>query len=264
MATLQVLIATHGPEGLSRVGEMDLPKLPCVTYLVAWQMSEGAPSPLPAPLEGRDDIRVLRNPGIGLSQNRNFLFDHATADILLLADNDLRYLPSSLSAIAALFDEDPALDIACFRFSGEASRGKAYPEAPTELSIPLPKGYFFTSFEIAVRRSAFGTLRFDERLGLGTRLGAGEEEAFMFSALRRGLKAKFFPITICSHPGSTTGSAPTVSAAALRGMGAVIRMQYPSTCVLRIPLKAWRLARRGQARFLPALAALASGASVRL
>ena len=81
--TLQVLISTCSPEGISRVAAMALPAVEGVEYLVMWQRHEGGE--VPETLAERPDVRVMRSGRIGLSANRNDLLDVATADAVLSA-----------------------------------------------------------------------------------------------------------------------------------------------------------------------------------
>ena len=81
--TLQVLISTCSPEGISRVAAMALPAVEGVEYLVMWQRHEGGE--VPEALDERPDVRVMRSERIGLSANRNDLLDVATADAVLIA-----------------------------------------------------------------------------------------------------------------------------------------------------------------------------------
>lgn len=244
--TLQVLIATHQPQGIERVAAMGLPRVPGVSYVVSWQQHGGAP--VPASLTGRGDVEVWRLERGGVSANRNNAIDHATADILLMADDDLVYTSGQLEAVMRTFEDNPGLDYASFRYEGG---GKSYPGAECGLA-ELPRGFYQTTFEVAVRRGA--GLRFNEEFGPGAPyLGAAEDEMFLLTARRKGLDCRFFPITVARHPGLTTGNRPVTNPAVTRAYGAFIALSWPLTCLPRIALKAWRLWRGGQSALVPAL-----------
>lgn len=254
--TLEVLICTCGPAALDKVLAMDLPELPSVSYLVAWQDSRD--TPVPPALAQRRDIRIIPSPGLGLSRNRNLAFAHASADILLIADDDLRYHPGALHSILNVFEADPSLDFATFRY--DSPDAKYYPSHECSLS-PLPKNYYPTSCEIALRRSTLERhgLRMSPLLGIGAPyLGSGEEDLLLLQCQRLGLGCRFFPITICTHEGHTTGSR-RATPSTLRAVGAIIMLQHPLSAPLRLPLAAWRRYRSRQASFFPALAHLAAG-----
>lgn len=243
--TLQVLISTMGRDGIERVAAMRLPRIDNVSYLVAWQCAEGG---LPDTL-ARGDVEVSLNPGIGLSQNRNHALDRATGEILLIGDDDLEYRPQALTKIVSLFKDNPQLDVATFRYDGKDD--KTYPETETPLGHKLPRGYYVSSIEIAMRRATAGTLRFNENMGLGAWAGSGEESLWLLSARRAGLMCRFIPLTICTHLGPSTGNR-TATPASLRGNGMYMAKEYPWTVLPRVVLKAYRLARAGRADFFPA------------
>lgn len=251
---LQVLISTMGGEGIKRAAAVPVAPVPDVSYIVGWQMPEGE---LPLALR-RDDIRVITSFERGLSRNRNLLLDHATADVLLIADDDLEYSPERLLTVIKAFENDPALELALFRYEG--ADVKRYPVRESSLTEHLPKGYYVTSFEIALRRdSDAGRHRFNVLLGLGAEsLLAGEESLFVQQLLHRGARVKFFPVTIVRHEGLTTGNRP-LAPGVVRADGALIRLTYPMSWPLRIPLKAYRLQRNGQFPFFKAIKEMLAG-----
>lgn len=251
MLTIDLIIATIGPEGIDRVAGMLLPRAEGIRYIVSWQMSQGRG--LPDEIASRSDVEVHRLEGRGLSRNRNNALDHSRGDIRLIADDDLVYTPGQLRAVAATFEQHPDLDVACFRYDG--ADGKQYPAYECDL-VPAPKGYYITSFEMALRnRGAAARLRYDERFGLGDGpLTLGEEDELLYRIGRERLNARFFPITITTHAGLTSGSRQITDPRALKAQGAVIALNYPLTWPLRVPLKAWRNYRRGIAKFRQGLA----------
>ena len=229
---------------------MLLPPAEGVRYVVSWQRHEGLEPPGSLL---RDDVLLLRLDGVGLSRNRNNAIRHASADIILFADDDIEYLPDVISRVRSAFAMNPAADIILFK--AIYPHAKLYPEASCPLRLPLPKGYYVSSIEIACRRQSLGDLRFCESLGLGAPvLTAGEDEYFIYSALRRGLQCRFENDTICRHPAPTTGSGGAITDGALRASGCLISIFYPHTAFLRLPLKAWRISRK-----IPGSAARPSG-----
>lgn len=255
--TLEVMIATCGPDGGRRVEAMCLPRLDGVSYLVSWQEPGGAA--VPESLSCREDVRVLPLGGLGLSLNRNHCLDNARGDILLVADDDLELYPEGLEAVRRLFRENPGLEYGSFRYDSDVA--KTYPSSACSFAR-LPKDFYQTSFEIALRRdSRAGLLRFPENFGLGAaEFTAGEEELFLKKARINGLDCRFFPVTIACHPGATTGVRARLADGALRARGAVAAVEYPLTAVLRVPLVAWRVSRARQAGFMKALRLMAGGA----
>ncbi len=255
--TLDVLIATHKPEGILRVADMDLPAVDGVRYIVTWQMS--GDTPVPPVLSGRPDVEIHRVSSTGLSRNRNEGISRVGADIYLIADDDLHYTASQLREVMDAFRDRPEMDIAAFMYN--SGGGKKYPASETPL-FPYPKGYFPSSVEIAVRMSPrTSSLRFDSRFGLGSGVfHSGEEDIFLLTARSKGLDMRFVPIRITRHDGHSTGTGRIADSKVLHAMGALILYLHPATFPLRIPLKAMRLSRAAQAPFLRALSGLTKGA----
>jgi len=158
---------------------------------------------------------------------------------VLIADDDLVYTPDSLLGALAIMENNPDTDYFSFRYSG--ADNKTYPEAETSLAT-LPKGFYQTAFEVGLNRSRLGReLRFNEYFGPGAPFfTAAEDEIFLYTARRNGLVCRYFPFTVCTHPGLTTGSRTIVPDGFYRSHGAVIALNNRRTWRLRIALNAWR------------------------
>ncbi len=256
MLTLDVAIATWKADGINRVVAMNLPRCNGVRYVVSWQAAQGLD--VPAALLNRDDVSVYTTDVKGLSNNRNNAVEHCTADIVLHGDDDLTYTAEQLQAVRNAFEQWPDVEVATFRYEGEHT--KCYPAVVADLAV-MPKNYSVTMFEIAVRRnSAAGMLRCHPAFGPGSPFTAsGEDEILLLTARRRGLNCKFFPITITTHHGPTTGSRRITNDRVLHGMGAVIRLTYGLSSLPRIVLKSFRMSRSGQCGLLKGLVGLLRG-----
>ncbi len=221
--TLQVLICTFGQQGIERVAKMKLPQLDNVSYLVSVQNPNREVIVYPDAII-RGDIIITETYSTGLGLNRNHSINESTGDILLISDDDLIYTENGLKAVIHAFEKNSDIDFATFRYSGKDN--KEYPDHEFVLSEE-PKGYYITSFEIAIRKNSIPKdIRFSRYLGAGNAVfGCGEENLFVFRILKAGLKGRFFPITIVEHPGLTTGSR-RATAASLRGQGNWLRLRY--------------------------------------
>lgn len=254
--TLDIAIATHTPQGIKHVAEMDLPLIDGVRYVISWQAHEN--SQVPGTLL-RDDVDILRFDQVGQSLNRNNAINHCSADIILLGDDDLIYNIDGLKKLIQTFENDPELCVATFK--GLSPINPDYPDKTCILKEPYPKNYWAAAYLIAFRREKIGGLLCHPMLGLGpTKLNGAEDEFFLLSAIRRGYKCMFFPITICQHPDYSTGLTSTLSPGTLRAHGFYITVAYPRSFLLRLPLKAWRVARKRQAPFFKALFHILVGA----
>lgn len=247
--TLDVIIATYKPEGIQRVSQMYLPEIDGVNYIVSWQAHQGYE--IPQNLK-RKDIQIFRMEGKGLSRNRNNAIQNSKADIIYIADDDIEILPGAIEKIKERFSAYPDTDVATFKMKEEYR--KIYPERITELSFYLPKGYHIGSVQMAFKRKIFPEYKFNESFGVNSgKFEVGEDELFHLKARAKGLKCRFFPDTIASHPHQASGRKKITDKRIILGMGAVITKSYPKTFLFRIPLKAWRLHKGGKFVFTPAL-----------
>lgn len=245
---LDVLIATYGSDGPARVAKMNLPKVDGVRYIVSWQNPDCSDSSLPENLT-REDIVFRPTPTVGLSNNRNHSIACASAPFCLIADDDLRYTAEQLSAVVSTLENNPDVDVALFRYSGDDN--KTYPGVETDIGKRWPKNYYCTSFEIAFRRQSIsGKISFNTRFGINARpFSAGEESIFLIDCQRAGLRCRFFPVTITHHAGKTTGNRATTDTGVPMAEGAFIRTFYGWKGFPRVPLLAWRRYRSRQMPF---------------
>lgn len=116
MTTLDILICTLN-EGINKVASVLLPQQEGVRYVVSWQQ-DGYQCDIPLALL-RSDVTVVTLPGRGLSRNRNNAIAHSTADICLIADDDVAYTPDAFRAVIDTFEGNPHLDVATFRSQSE-------------------------------------------------------------------------------------------------------------------------------------------------
>lgn len=253
--TLDVAIATYRPEGIKKVEKMLPAPQDGVRYIVSWQEHQN--EEVPEALKIRNDVEVHRTDLKGLSNNRNNALNFCNGDIVLIADDDLEYDPAFAIIIRDSFQKHPDMDLATFKF--DYKNPKVYPNYTCELNLPLPKNYYVNSIELAFKKEVIGKIKFWERMGLGNEfLGCGEEELFLYNAIKKGLHCRFIDQKIGNHKGPTTGD--KVSPPILHGQGFIISLLYPVSAFMRIPLKAWRLKKQTGVAFLPTFYHLSLGA----
>ncbi|MCM1332765.1 MAG: glycosyltransferase family 2 protein [Bacteroides sp.] len=254
---LDVLISTIYVDGIERVARMNLPEIDGVRYIVSWQMPGKAE--VPASLK-RHDISVFPHESKGLSVNRNYALSKAEGDICLVADDDLIYTPQMLRCVTAAFERNPGIDLALFKI--ESPDGKRYADHEYDLSR-APRYFYVTEVEMAFRReSVKGKIFFSPKIGLGSDTGevlAGEGEMFYFTAMKKGLKCRFFPEVIAIHEGVTTGACKNLSAGVERSKGVFIYMKHRHSWLPRIIVNALREHKHGRCRVDKALLYLWQG-----
>lgn len=246
---LDVLVAVCGLDGMRRLARSARPSVDGVRYVVNVQGVETG-TELPDELI-RPDMPVRFSDSIGVSRNRNELLDRAEAPLVLMSDDDLDYTPEGLQGVIAAFAGHPEADILTFRHSGDDPATVTFPNEGFDLR-QAPKGYFVTCFDIAMRRNeATKGLCFDERFSIGTPFPHGEEDIFMADARRKGLMARYIPLTVSHHPGMTTYPRLRTTPRYIRGKGAVFVRTRPYTWPLRMAAHALRESGRDGMPSLP-------------
>lgn len=257
--TLDVAVATHGKDGILRVEKMLLPPQKGVRYVVSWQ--EHGDAPVPVSLVSRDDVEICRLGLRGVSNNRNNAIDHCDGDIILNSDDDLVYEKDAFVKIVEAFESDSGLDLATFRV--KFHKDKPYPPDGTRLTLPFPKNYWVSCVEIAFRRECLTDVRFNPKIGPGApELLCGEDELFVVDAVGRGKQCRHIAELICSHPHPSTGD--RVSEGILKSNGFLIHHIYPTTYLLRILLKAYRLKKQKKCGMLFAIRNMLYGSKIRI
>lgn len=134
----------------------------------------------------------------GLSKSRNIAIFEARGDIVLLADDDVVYDSSYEEIILDAYQRYMDADIICFYVESKNSRRR------TKRVFTRKIGYLsamrIVSSEISFRKSSIinSGLTFHEKFGAGAELNRGEEQIFLYEALRAGLKVIFVNKTIAS------------------------------------------------------------------
>ena len=230
MLTIQFLISTLG-ERIAQAAKVLLPPMEGVSYVVVWQRNGIISDALPAELKVREDVSIVEDNGKGLARSRNIALENATADLLVITDDDNRYDTAAIELIRNAFEKHPTAGLIQFQaLSMEGKPLRNYPAFPYTYET-RPRGTYFCSVELVMRRKA-NLPRFDERFGLGAELGCGEEEVFVHEAVKRGVKMIYVPLPLVRTDGATTGGRFLTDAAVQRAKGAVL-------CILHGKVGAW-------------------------
>lgn len=140
----------------------------------------------------------------GLSRSRNMAIRNATADICLLADDDMEYRFDYADTVISAFNYTGA-DIISFQVNGIEKKFKDYPAEESDVSYI--RSMKIASVEIAFKRAEFEKkeIAFDEFIGAGTEFMMGEENAMLFQCLHKKLKIHYIPHVIADlHIGNST------------------------------------------------------------
>ena len=230
MLTIQFLISTLG-ERIAQAAKVLLPPVEGVSYVVVWQRNGIGSDALPAELKEREDVSIVEDNGKGLARSRNIALENATADLLVITDDDNRYDTTAIELIRNAFEKHPTAGLIQFQaLSMEGKPLRNYPAFPYAYET-RPRGTYFCSVELVMRRKA-NLPRFDERFGLGAELGCGEEEVFVHEAVKRGVKMIYVPQPLVRTDGATTGGRFLTDAKVQKAKGAVL-------CILHGKVGAW-------------------------
>lgn len=159
-----------------------------------------------------DHIRIITFNEIGLSKSRNRAIENSKGDICLITDNDTVFKNNYKKIILQAFEDNPEADIITFQI--ETTEGKPYKKYRKDSFYHDKKSILrVNSIEIAFKREVIinSEIKFDEKFGLGSKYGLGEENIFLIDCFKKGLKIMYTPIPIVIHPLESTGTIFNVS-----------------------------------------------------
>lgn len=182
-AMVEVLVATMGQEDLQLQEKMNV-QCDC---LIANQNGIWGYQEQKKPF---GTVRMITSATKGVGINRNLALSNAKGDILLFADDDVRYYDGTLEAVERAFRELPDADVIAFGMdmtrNGELSARRSEPCKRRHLWNAMR----FGACRIAIRRSAVQkhSLSFSELFGGGSEYSCGEDTLFLRECFRKKLK----------------------------------------------------------------------------
>lgn len=189
MGRLQVLISTMFQKDLSFLDDMNIQ----TDAIVVNQAEEDKIEHI-VRNHGKIDFYTFQERGVGLSRNNAMM--RATAEISLMADDDVRYYDHYEEMILHAFDREPDTDLLIFELDS-AMGAKSYQITKT---IPI---HFFNYQRYGAAHFAFRTASvrkancsFSLLFGGGALYTCGEDSIFLKDCLKAGLKIKAVPVTI--------------------------------------------------------------------
>lgn len=132
----------------------------------------------------------------GLSKSRNRAIEAVTADICLIADDDMYYVDSYEKIVTDAYKKYPSADIITFYVDHEDPSLSASKQREGKLG--LLETMKTVSYQISFKRNSIKNLRMDETFGTGTDNYMGEENIFLFDCHKKGLKIYHVPIKIAT------------------------------------------------------------------
>ncbi|HEL1558045.1 TPA: glycosyltransferase [Streptococcus suis] len=150
-------------------------------------------------LEKVEHSTIIYSDRLGLSASRNDAIAQAEdSAICQIADDDLVFVDQYESIVEKAYQEFPDADIIIL---GMDFRNHPFPKK----NLPKGKVGFLksmrvVSYQINFKKSSIKQvdINFDERFGIGSKYGSGEENIFLFDALKKGLKVYSYPEVIAT------------------------------------------------------------------
>lgn len=235
---LQVLICTLGEAGIKRIVEAHHPNIPEVEYLVSWQLPDQDVE-IPEELKRRRDFKIIKSNTIGIAINRNNAIDNATAPIAIMTDDDVTYTKEELLNVIKQHEYHTEADLITFKYAS-SQYPKIYPNNIFNLKNP-PKGYYVTCFEITFKTNKIKNIvSFNKHFGFHTTFHGGEEDVFIYDAIKSGLNCIFIPNFLGTHNHSTTGDRDANKPESIITKGAIFYHTHKWTWPLRMMIHAKR------------------------
>ena len=133
--------------------------------------------------------RMITTDQRGVGRNRNLALLYAGADIVLFADDDMRYADDCAEKIVQAFGELPEADVIVFDV--EMLRdGKPWSIGHGTGLLPFRKIGRYGTYAFAARRESLekNNIQFHQQFGGGCRYTSGEDSLFLADCYRKGLK----------------------------------------------------------------------------
>ena len=147
------------------------------------------------------NITLIKSSIKGGSYNRNIGIKRITGDIIGFPDDDCEYEPDTLKKIADFFNENAGYSIYTCNTKDKYKCGSVFRGLKKDCNINLfnflNTGIFFSMF---FRKEALSDFSLDERLGVGTYFGSGEESDLLLYLLYKKLKGRYFANNFIFHP----------------------------------------------------------------
>lgn len=141
-------------------------------------------------------VQMITKNERGLSKSRNCAISNSKSDICVIADDDITYTNDYSKIIQKAYLDNPNADIIAFQVERVGPGKKVFrKKAKWENYLSCMK---ISSVEITFRRKSIidNNILFNENLGAGAHFLMGEENVFLYEAMKKKLKVLYLPIKI--------------------------------------------------------------------
>ncbi len=153
------------------------------------------------------EVKVLELKTRGVAKSRNAAISNTQTEYLLFGDDDIEFNESGIVSAVNYLNENPQISILLMQAVDESGElRKRYPTKSHQLK--LTNSAKAATYEMMIRVSDIkgAGIKFDEDFGAGALNYLGDEYIFIADALRSGLKGRFEPIVIATHPTESSGN----------------------------------------------------------
>lgn len=141
----------------------------------------------------------------GLSRSRNLAIQNSTADICVIADEDLVYRDDYAQTIMDAYKQYPEADI--IAFSVPCSNAQCPTNIIKHMNVNALESMKLCSVQLTFKRDSIigNKISFNNLFGAGSFFISGEENIFLIECIKKGLKIMYInkEIAIVNHNGST-------------------------------------------------------------
>lgn len=198
---LSILVTTMN-EDINKVLQELVPQIKKSEVIISHQITDGS-KPLKKIPKGVKYYYMYEK---GLSKNRNNALKHATGDVCVVCDDDVRFLEGFEDVIINSYKKNLSAEVITFKsINLQGKERKKYSNKIFQHS--LVSILSVSSIEITFKRkSVLGNeISFDENFGLGAKYSSGEENIFLSDCKKKGLDLYFVPEIINKHPQKSSG-----------------------------------------------------------
>ncbi len=204
---------------------------------------------------------LLTTPERGVGRNRNQALLKASADILLLADDDLVFFEDYPATVAKAFKEMPDADLIIFALaSSPDARDLATPVSRVK-RVRIFNFMRYGAPGVAIRRASLlkANLWFSLLFGGGASYSHGEDTLFLREALRKSLKIYAYPQAVATVNTSHSSWFSGYHEKYFFDKGALLANVYPQAKYLYIPYFALKFRDRSQIGLLAIVRSMIRG-----
>lgn len=135
--------------------------------------------------------RIIYDNKKGLSRSRNMAVENAVGNIILIADDDVKYVKDYEEIILESYRENPEADMIAFFVESKNNNRKV--RKLKSGKIGWIRIFRVCSFQLTFKRASIikNNLKFDEDFGAGTQNYCGEETIFLSDCLRMNMKLTY-------------------------------------------------------------------------